>query len=548
VVTGRPVLLHGRAAEQSVIGRLIADARKGRSGALVLRGEPGIGKTALLDYAAWAADPQERGMTAVRVIRGAGVESEAGLPFAGLHMLLGPALDRVGGLPPPQQKALRGAFGQEPATPAGRFLVGLAVLSLLHELAADGPLLCLVDDAHWLDQASAGALVFASRRLPAQGIAVVFAARDHAAALPASDLPELRLAGLDAASAASLLTEHGGMALPPEVRRQVLAEASGNPLGLIELPAACLGSCAPIIQAGHSALPLSGRLQRAFCDQVRRLPGRTQALLLVAAAEGSGDLPVVLIAGDAFAATAADLEPAEQAHLVNVQDGTVTFRRALVRAAVYNGATLAQRIAAHRAVADALRDAADADRRAWHLAAAATGPDEDAAGELERTAAKARARGGYAAAAAACERAVQLTADPAALAGRLTLAAEAAAEAGDFDRARALAARAAGQAADPVTAARLANVRALADSGQGETAVRAPAAGRRGRAGRRPRPAAGYPDADARDASGLVPRRSGAERHRQPPGGRRAGRPGAAAAAGAAEVVPGRAGRRAAQR
>jgi DNA-binding CsgD family transcriptional regulator len=467
-MTGRPTLLHGRAAEQSTIGRLIADAREGRGGALVLRGEPGIGKTALLDYAAEAADQREPGMTAVRVVRGAGVKSEAELPFASLHMLLGPALDRVPALSPPQQKALRGAFGQGPASPADRFLVGLAVLSLLTGLAEDGPLLCLVDDAHWLDQASADALVFASRRLRAEGIAVVFAARDHDAPFPASGLPDLRLAGLDSASASSLLMEHGGTALPPEVRRLILAEASGNPLGLIELPAACLGSCAAIILPGRSALPLSGRLQRAFHDQVRRLPGPTQALLLVAAAERSGDLSVVLIAGDALAATAADLEPAEQAHLVNVQDGTVTFRHPLVRAAVYNGATLAQRVAAHRAVADALRDTADAGRRAWHLAAAATGPDEDTAAELERAAAKARARGGYAAAAAARERAVQLTANPAALAGRLTLAAEAAAEVGDFDRTRALAARAASQTADSITRARLAHVHALADSGQGK--------------------------------------------------------------------------------
>jgi hypothetical protein len=181
-MTGRLALLYGRAAEQSVIGRLVADAREGRGGALVLRGEPGIGKTALLDYAAWAADRHEPGVTAVRVIRGAGVESGAGLPFAGLHLLLGPARDRVAALPPRQQEAVRGAFGQGPAAPAGRFLVGLAVLSLLTELAEDGPLVCLVDDAQWLDRASADALVFAACRLHAGGIAVVFAARDHGAA------------------------------------------------------------------------------------------------------------------------------------------------------------------------------------------------------------------------------------------------------------------------------------------------------------------------------------------------------------------------------
>jgi hypothetical protein len=278
--------------------------------------------------------PARAGGTAVRVIRGACAESEAGLAFAGLHLLLGPALGRVAALPPRQQKALRGAFGLGPASAAGRFLVGLGVLSLLTELAGDGPLLCLVDDAHWLDRASADALVFASRRLHAVGIAVVFTARDHGAGFPAASLPELRLAGLDAAAASSLLMEHGGTALPPQVRRLILAEASGNPLGLIELSAACLGSGATVPGAGRCALRLPGRLQRAFGDPVRQLPGPTQALLLAAAAEGSGDLPVVLAAGGALAATAADLAPAEQAHLVRVQDGTVRFCHPLVRRGV----------------------------------------------------------------------------------------------------------------------------------------------------------------------------------------------------------------------
>ena len=235
-------MLYGRAVEQSVIEQLLAGASTGRSGVLVIRGDPGIGKTALLDYAARsagvAAGPDGAG---IRVIRGRGVESEAELPFAGLHVLLRPALGYLPALPRTQQDALGAALGLRRAGPYDRFLVGVAVLSLLAELAEDRPLVCLVDDAHWLDRASASALVFAARRLDAEGIAVIFAARDHHAAFPASGLRVLRLGGLDAASAAALLADHAG-GLAPAVRSRILAEARGNPLGLIELPAAYLAA------------------------------------------------------------------------------------------------------------------------------------------------------------------------------------------------------------------------------------------------------------------------------------------------------------------
>ena len=467
--------------ERSVVDRLLAGARAGRSGVLVVRGDPGIGKTALLDYAAAAAGAgawgdgmpggamtgggAPPGRAGMGVLRGAGVESEAELSFAGLHVLLGSALDRRFALPQPQRDALDRAFGLRRTESCDRFLVGLAVLSLLAELAEDGPLLCLVDDAHWLDRSSAEALVFAARRLDAEGIAVIFAARDHDAPFPAPALPVLRLGGLDAASAAELLKECGA-GLSPDVQCRVLAESRGNPLGLIELCAA-YREHVPAAGLGGAGLALTGRLQQAFEGQVRRLPGDTQALLLVAAAEGGGELGVVLDAASMFGAVAADLGPAEQAGLVRVVGSTVTFRHPLVRAAVYQGAVLGRRLAVHRALAGALRNPADADRRAWHLAAAATGPDEGVAAELERTAAEARARSGYAAAAAAYERAVQLTTDPVAQAGRLTLAAEAVAQIGEFDRARRLAAHAAAQANDPIVQARLANVRALADFAQG---------------------------------------------------------------------------------
>jgi DNA-binding CsgD family transcriptional regulator len=460
-------VLYGRAVEQSVIEHLLASAGTGRSGVLVIRGDPGIGKTALLDYAARSADvavgPDGVGM---RVIRGRGVESEAELPFAGLHVLLRSALDHLPALPRTQQDALGAALGLRRAGPYDRFLVGVAVLSLLAELAEDRPLVCLVDDAHWLDGASASALEFAARRLDAEGIALIFAARDHHAVFPALGLRVLRLGGLDAASATALLADHAD-GLAPAARSRILAEAHGNPLGLIELPAAYLAAPPAAGWPGSTALALTDRLQQAFEGQIRRLPPDTQTILLAAASEDSGDLGVLLDAAGALGVDAAALGRAEQAGLIVIADRTVTFRHPLVRAALYHGATLGQRLAVHRALAGAPRGPADADRRAWHLAAAATAPDEQVAAELERTAGEARARSGYAAAVAAYERAAQLGTDLAARPRRLAAAAEASAETGDFDHARGLAARAAAQTTDPVVQARLASVRARADVAQG---------------------------------------------------------------------------------
>ena len=461
-------MLYGRAVEQSVIEQLLVGASAGRSGVLVIRGDPGIGKTALLDYAARSANvvsgPDGVGM---RVIRGRGVESEAELPFAGLHLLLRSALDHLPALPRTQQDALGAALGLRRAGPYDRFLVGVAVLSLLAELAEGQPLVCLVDDAHWLDRASASALVFAARRLDAEGIAIIFAARDDHAVFPASGLRVLRLSGLDAASADALLADHA-KGLTPAARSRILAEACGNPLGLIELPAAYLAAPPAAGWPGNTTLALTDRLQQAFEGQIRRLPAGTQTILLAAASEDSGGLGVLLDAARALGVEAAALGRAEQAGLVGIADHTVTFRHPLVRAALYHGATLSQRLAVHRALAGALRSPADADRRAWHLAAATTGPDEEVAAELERTAGEASARSGYAAAAAAYERAVQLGTDLEAQPRRLAAAAEASVETGDMDHARGLAARAAAQTTDPVVRARLANVRARADVAQGQ--------------------------------------------------------------------------------
>lgn len=447
-------MLYGRLEEQAAIDRLLNQAKAGASGTLLLRGQPGIGKTALLDYAA-AVD-------GMRVLRGVGVESEAELPFAGLQLLLGRYLDLLEAIPGPQRRALRGAFGLGPVQEGDRLLVGLAVLSLLSELAEDGPVLCVIDDAQWLDRASAEALLLAARRVQAEGVALLFAARDGAEAFPAPGLTELPLTGLRPAAAAELLDGHD-RTLPPAVRFRVLTEADGNPLALLELPTAFTDEP---MGAALRSVPLTTRLQVAFYGQVSKLPAATRTLLLVAA-ENNGDLDVLRRAAGTLGIDLADLGPAEQAGLVRLTDRLVAFRHPLVRAAISYGAPLSSRLAVHAALADALDGPHDIDRRAWHLAAATTGPAENVAAELEHTAVRAGERSGHAAAAAAYERAGRLTLEPAAKARRLTLAAEAACEIGDFDRARALAEEVARVTSDPILLARLLGLRAAADFGQG---------------------------------------------------------------------------------
>ncbi|MEI5099713.1 LuxR C-terminal-related transcriptional regulator [Streptomyces sp. PmtG] len=428
---------------------------------MVLRGEAGIGKSALLDAAAASlteAAPQGR------VLRTTGVEAESELPFAGLHMLLHRVTDRVGALPDPQAAALRTALGLAGDGPGDRFLTGVALLTLLSELA-DGdvggaPLLCVVDDAHWLDHASADALLFAARRLTAEGVVMLFAAREpHAPPFPAHGLPELRLTGLDDDAADRLLTAHAAD-LPPYARRQIRAEARGNPLALRELPAAQREG--HLTTLGPSATPPPGqtRVERAFADRVAALPEATRTLLVVAAAEGTGDLEVIAAAAARLGAAVTDLEPAERKQLARVESGRFAFRHPLIRAAAYRGAPLASRVAAHRALVDALPRGGDADRGAWHLAAATTEPDAHVAALLEETAGHARARGGHAAEAAAFERAAQLTPDGRERARRLALAASAAADAGQGDHAERLALRAGPHLGDPALLARIARVRA----------------------------------------------------------------------------------------
>ncbi|HET6748916.1 MAG TPA: AAA family ATPase, partial [Actinomycetes bacterium] len=377
-------MLYGRRAECDALERLLADARRSRSGVLVVRGEAGAGKSALLDHAAGQA-------TGMRVLRAAGVESEAELPFAALQQLLRPVLGLAGRLPGPQAAALGGALGlSPPERDDDRFLVSVAVLSLLGEAAEERPLLCLVDEAQWLDRSSAEALAFAARRLEAEGVVCLFAARDGGPRdFPAPGLPELRLQGLDPEAAAALLAGTG-LDLPAEVVERLVERTGGNPLALLELP----GSLTPDQLAGRAALedvlPLTTRLERTFGEQVRSLPREARTLLLVAAAETTGDPAVVLRAGARLGVGVAALDQAESAGLVRTGDGRLAFRHPLVRSATYRTTPLAARQAAHRALAEVLDGEAQRDQRAWHLATATVGPDEAAAGGLEDSAERAR--------------------------------------------------------------------------------------------------------------------------------------------------------------
>jgi DNA-binding CsgD family transcriptional regulator len=449
-------MLHGRGEERSTVDDLLAHAAAGRSGALVISGEPGMGKTTLLDYAASAAG-------GMRLLRAAGIESEAELPFAGLQLLLRSTLGALDALPQVQATALRGALGLAATGSVDRFLVGLAVLSLLSELAGEAPLVCLVDDAQWLDHESAGALLFAARRLDAEGVVLLFGVRDGSG-FSAPGLPTLRLRGLDEEAASALLAERDA-GLSPRVRERLLAEAAGNPLALIELPVALAADA-----AAGGVLPLTDRIREAFADQARRLPEGTQTVLRVAAAEDAGDLAVVLRAAAALGVGVPELTRAEQAGLVRIDGGRLSFRHPLLRAAVYQDVALGQRLAVHQALADALGLAEDADRRAWHLAAAATGPDEWVAAELERTAVRAGQRNGHAAAAAAYERAVGLTPERKDRDRRLILAAEAAGETGAVEHALALAGQVAQPPAEALLGARLTQVEAFGRFWQGRQA------------------------------------------------------------------------------
>jgi DNA-binding CsgD family transcriptional regulator len=425
-------VLAGRDDERVAVRGLLDQARHSRGSALVLHGLPGVGKSTLLATAAAEAD----GFT---VLRTSGIESESPLAFAALQRLLRPVLRLAERLPAPQARSLRRAFGEEDGE-VDRFLVFLAALSLLAETAEEAPVLAVVDDAHWLDDASAAALLFVARRLQVERIALLFAARDgDVRRFDAGELPNLTLGELDATDAGVLLTALAKVPVPGDVLDRLVTSTGGNPLALVELantlPAGQLSGQDPL----PVHLPLTEGVERAFLDRVRRLPPGAQSFLLVAAADDSGRAAIVRQAALALDASPEAVSAAEDSDLVSVVDGGVTLRHPLVRSAVYAAATGSQRRAAHRALAAALVGSGDLDRRAWHRAAAVEEPDESVVADLDQVAERAGRRGGLEAASAAWERAAELTVAAGPRASRLLSAAGAAWAGAQPGRARALA-------------------------------------------------------------------------------------------------------------
>jgi DNA-binding CsgD family transcriptional regulator len=435
--------LLGRADECALLDDLIDDIRRGESRSLVLRGEPGIGKTALLEYLVESASD-------LTVARAVGVESEVELAFASLHQLCAPLLDRLERLPGPQRDALRIVFGLSAGPAPDRFLVGLAVLSLVSEVAEQRPLLCVVDDAQWLDQTSALTLAFVARRLQAEPVGLVFAAREPGEEL--RHLPHLEVRGLLDGDARELLSSTMRFALDGQVRDRIIAETRGNPLALLELPR----GLTPTQLAGGFGIPgapdLLKRIEKSYLRRLETLPEDARRLLLVAAAEPVGDPLLLQRACDRLGIALSAVDATDG--LLALEE-RVTFRHPLARSAVYRSAGGPERRAAHLALAEVTDRDVDPDRRAWHRAAAAAGPDEEVARELELSAGRAQARGGLAAAAALLQRAVALTGDPARRADRALAAAQASLGAGEFDVARGLLAAAQAGPLDELGRARL---------------------------------------------------------------------------------------------
>lgn len=422
--------LINRRAERVQLDRLLADARNGISAAVVLRGEAGVGKSALLDYVLMHA-------AGCHVVRAAGVESEMELPFATLHQICAPFLNGFERLPPPQRDALGTALGHRSGPPPDRFLVGVAVLGLLSDSAEAQPLVCLVDDVEWIDRASAQVLGFVARRLAAESVVMIFAVRMSVETRDLAGLPELTIGPLADPHARAVLESAITGKLDESVRERILAEARGNPLALQELARAWT----PMALAGGFGLPdgasVLAKIEEIFRRDLAPLADDSRRLLLVAAAEPVGDPALVIAAAERIGIPADAADRATASGLLDI-DTQVRFRHPLVRSVVYREAPVSQRRAVHGALAEATDPAIDPDRRAWHLAAAASGPDEEIAGELERSAARAQARGGLAAAAAFLDRAVTLTVDPARRAERALVAAQASFQAGAFDPAQRL--------------------------------------------------------------------------------------------------------------
>ena len=437
-----------RTAETAAVERVLAAVRDGLSGVLVLRGEAGIGKTALLEWAAGQAQD-------MRLARVAGIQAEMGMGFAGLHQVLLPFLGGLEQLPGPQRQALGSAFGLVAEPAPDRFLVGLAALTLLTDAAAARPVLCLVDDAQWLDQVSVEVLGFIARRLYADRVGMVFTVRDgEGRAAVLAGLPELMLSGLPEEAAGELLATSAGGRVDGRVSAQIVAGVGGNPLALVEvaeeLTPAELSGAVPL----GWPLRFGGRLEELYLARVRALPGDTRALLLVAAADPSGDPVLVYRAAGRLEAGPEAAEAAGTRRLVAWRP-RVRFRHPLIRSAAYYAAPPAGRRAAHAALAAVTDSGADPDRRAWHRAQAAEGPDEQVAADLERTAGRAQTRGGLAAAATFLELAAALTPDPARRAGRALDAAQASMRAGAFGKALELLATAEAGPLDEFQAARV---------------------------------------------------------------------------------------------
>jgi hypothetical protein len=423
---GRAELFLGRRAECEVLDGMLAAARNQQSATLVIRGEAGLGKSALLDYAVRSAPD-------LKLVRTAGVESESELAFAALHQLCRPMLDRLNPLPGPQRGALMVAFGLEDGPAPDRLLVALAALGLLAETTEEQPLLCVVDDAHWLDDASAQALGFVGRRLLAEPIALIFAARPSVSGPDdLAGLPELRLRGLDDEHAKVLLASATPGLLDERVRNRIIEETHGNPLALLELGKG-LGAAE---LAGGFGIPVAGDLptwiETEYIARLSQLPDEAQRLILVAAAEPMGDSTLILRAAQVLGIDISAVRAASESGLLEM-GATARFRHPLVRSAVYRAAAPEVRRAVHQALAAATDQSADPDRRAWHRAHAAGGPDEEVATELIHSASRALDRGGVAAAAAFWERAVALTPDPEQRATRALDAAESKYAAGDFE-------------------------------------------------------------------------------------------------------------------
>ena len=414
---------------------------------LVLRGEAGIGKSRLLDYAAERAD-------GCRILRATGVQWEMELPFAGLHQLCAGLLDRRERLPEPQSDALATAFGLSSGSQPDRFLVGLALLSLFSDAADEHPLVCVVDDVQWLDRSSVQVLAFVARRLVAESIVLLFAERESDRVQELAGLPELRLAGLGDGAARELLTSVITAPMDERVCERILAETRGNPLALIELP----HGSPPGTLAGGFGLPRDGalpaRIEASFQRRVEQLPAATQRLLLLASADPTGDPALLLRSAREVGLPIEKLAAAEGEGLLEI-GAQVAFRHPLLRSAIYRAAPSDERRATHQVLAAATDPEFDPDRRAWHRAHAVVGPDEDVALELEQSAERARARGGLAAAAAFLERSAALTPDPTGRAHRMLEAAASKQLAGASEEALSLLARAAAGPLEPLDLARL---------------------------------------------------------------------------------------------